>query len=274
MSEQQGGSPGLQPPDAHGSAQGAQRRWTRLLTRVLAAATFGAAGFLAVTSSVSADGTDLRAERQTDVADLARAQLQHNRELDRDLSKLRGEVNGLLARQLRNDPGGRAQKQASKLEPTAGLTALEGPGLSVTLDDAPVTSRNAKVDPDALVVHQQDIQGVVNALWAGGAEAMMIQGQRIVSTSAVRCVGNTVRVNGWPYSPPYHIEAIGDINGMVEALGESPEVDAYLSYVKDSRYQLGWDLERVPNLTVPAFDGTLNLDHATKRDRDAPSGSR
>ena len=222
-----------------------------------------------MTSSVSAEGTDLRAERQTDVADLARSQLQHNRSLDRDLSKLRADVDELLVRQLGDDNAGSAQKQATNLAPAAGLTAVSGPGVGVTLDDAPQSARSADVDPDGLVVHQQDIQGVVNALWAGGAEAMMIQGQRIISTSAVRCVGNTVRVNGWPYSPPYHIEAIGDVNGMVEALNESPAVDAYLSYVKDSRYQLGWELERVPALNVPAFDGSLNLDYAAKRDAGA-----
>jgi uncharacterized protein YlxW (UPF0749 family) len=238
-------------------------RSTRIMTRFLAAATFGAAGFLGATSAVSAEGTDLRAERQTDVADLARAQVQRNQALDADRADLREEVNDLLNSQLGGGEADRMQKQAEKLAPSAGLTALSGPGVSVTLDDAPVTSRGKDVDPDALVVHQQDIQGVVNALWAGGAEAMTLQGQRIISTSAVRCVGNTVRINGWVYSPPYHIEAIGDAEGMIEALGESPEVDIYRDYA--AKYHLGWSLKNVPNVHVPAFDGPLNLDYAEER---------
>ena len=52
-------------------------------------------------------------------------------------------------------------------------------------------------------MHQQDIQAVVNALWAGGAEAMTIQGQRVISTTGIKCVGNTVVLHGVPYSPPY-----------------------------------------------------------------------
>ena len=81
--------------------------------------------------------------------------------------------------------------------------------VTVTLDDAPSSVAANGIDPDLLVVHQQDIQAVVNALWSGGAEAMTIQDQRVISTTAVKCVGNTV-LHGIPYSPPYVITAIGD----------------------------------------------------------------
>jgi uncharacterized protein YlxW (UPF0749 family) len=239
--------------------------------RFLAAVTFGLAGFLGVTSAVSAAGTDLRAERQTDIADLARSQLQHTRELDAELADLREEVDELLAGQLGDEEARAAQEQAERVAPAAGLTAVTGPGVAVTLDDAPPSARSADVDPDALVVHQQDIQAVANALWAGGAEAMMIQGQRIISTSAIRCVGNSVVLHGIPYPPPYRIEAIGDVDGMVKALETSPQVEAYLSYAKDPRYGLGWKLERLPSVTIPAFDGSLTLDYATSRQVDDAS---
>ena len=65
---------------------------------------------------------------------------------------------------------------------------------------------------------------MVNALWAGGAEAMMLMDQRVISTSAVRCVGNTLILQGRVYSPPYVITAIGDQDGMKQALDQSPEV--------------------------------------------------
>lgn len=263
MGEQRAGPPARPAAGSGETTADPTSRSTRIMTRFLAAATFGAAGFLGATSAVSAEGTDLRAERQTDVADLARAQVQRNRTLDADRAELEKEVNDLLNSQLGGVNADRMQKQAEKLAPTAGLTALSGPGVSVTLDDAPVSSRSDDVDPDALVVHQQDIQGVVNALWAGGAEAMTLQGQRIISTSAVRCVGNTVRINGWVYSPPYRIEAIGDAEGMVEALGESPEVDIYRDYA--AKYHLGWSLKTSAHIDVPAFDGPLNLDYAEER---------
>jgi len=228
--------------------------------RVLAGATFGFAGFLAVTSWVNAEGTDLRAERQANIADLARSQIQHNKQLDAELVELREEVDELLERRLGGPNVDRAQRRARELEPTAGLTALVGPGVSVTLDDVPANRRPANVDPDDLIVHQQDLQGVVNALWAGGAEAMTLQGQRIISTSAVRCVGNTVVINGIPYSPPYTIEAIGDPERLVRALGDSPAVDTYRDYA--ARYGLGWSLKTSSTIRVPAFDGSLSLDYA------------
>lgn len=71
---------------------------------------------------------------------------------------------------------------------------------------------------DDVVVHQQDVQAVVNALWAAGAEAMTIQDQRVIATSAVRCVGNTLILQGRVYSPPYVITAIGDIGSLRSGL--------------------------------------------------------
>ena len=75
-------------------------------------------------------------------------------------------------------------------------TAVVGPGIQVTMTDAPRDvdgNYPVGVDPDDLVIHQQDVQAAVNAMWAGGAEAMMIMDQRVLTTSAVRCIGNTSR---------------------------------------------------------------------------------
>ena len=96
---------------------------------------------------------------------------------------------------------------------TPALTPVRGPGLVVTLNDA---QRDAEgrfprdASPDDLVVHQQDIEAVLNALWSAGAEGIQMQDQRIIGTSAPRCVGNTLLLNGRTYSPPYVITAIGD----------------------------------------------------------------
>ena len=95
---------------------------------------------------------------------------------------------------------------ADPLAVDAGLDPMRGPGLVVTLNDA---QRDAEgrfprdASPDDLVVHQQDIQAVLNALWSAGAEGIQMQDQRIIGTSAPRCVGNTLLLNGRTYSPPY-----------------------------------------------------------------------
>ena len=106
-----------------------------------------------------------------------------------------------------------ARAGVDALEPAAGLVPVVGPGLRVSMSDAPRDSDGnypAGVDPDDLVIHQQDVQAAVNALWAGGAEAMMIMDQRVLTTSAVRCIGNTLLLQGRTYSPPFVITAIGD----------------------------------------------------------------
>ena len=174
------------------------------------------AGLLIVASALNARGTDLRPARNTDLVSLLQAQSRRNAELTERATALRAEVDGLSAGQSdQTDLGSRLAERQS----VAGLTAVSGPAVTVTLDDAPETVTGTGIDPDLLVVHQQDIQAVVNALWSGGAEAMTIQDQRVVSTTGIKCVGNTVVLHGVPYAPPYVITAIGDQEQLRAALG-------------------------------------------------------
>lgn len=126
------------------------------------------------------------------------------------------------------------------------LPEVWGPGVTVTLDDSPlwetmVDDSGSAANINDYVVHQQDVEAVVNALWAGGAEAMMIQDQRVLSNSAVICSGNVLMLQGRQYSPPFTISAIGPVDGMLDALGESTAVNTYKEYV--SAFGLGWDVE-------------------------------
>jgi uncharacterized protein YlxW (UPF0749 family) len=143
----------------------------------------------------------------------------------------------------------------------AGLTAVRGPGLTVTLDDAPKQIQESAGSQVAnAIVHQQDIQAVANALWAGGAEAMTIQGQRVVSTTGIKCVGNTVLLHGVTYSPPYVISAIGDQQALRASLAASPYIQAYLQAVAE--WQLGWKVTAAQQLKAPAFRGSTELRYA------------
>jgi len=115
---------------------------------------------------------------------------------------------------------------------------------------------------DDYIVHQQDLEGVINALWQGGAEAMMIMDQRVIGTSAVRCVGNVLSLQGRTYSPPYSISAVGDIDGMTRALAESEPVTIYREYA--DQLGLGFDVTvGEAEMTFPPYEGTLGLRFAT-----------
>ena len=213
------------------------------------------AGLMMTTAAINSRGHDLRPERDTDMATLVRSQASHNAALQKEAAGLRAQVEDLS--KANQTPGVTSSviSSASALAPSVGLGAVSGKALRVTLDDAPLSENPDGVDANMLVVHQQDIQMVVNTLWSGGAEAMTIQGQRVISTTAVKCVGNTVVLHGVAYAPPYVIEAIGDLNAMQKALDTSEAVRIYKEYV--SAYQLGWSVERAGQVTMPAYTGAV-----------------
>jgi uncharacterized protein YlxW (UPF0749 family) len=145
---------------------------------------------------------------------------------------------------------------------------VRGPGLEVSLNDAPRLGTGAERPgdpaPDDLVVHEQDVLAVINALWAGGAEAVTVMGDRIIATSSVRCVGNTLLLHGAVYSPPFRVAAIGDPGQLAKALADAPGVKVFRSYV--DAYGLGYQVVRHAVVTMPAYDGpiTVGAGHAMR----------
>ena len=133
----------------------------------------------------------------------------------------------------------------------AGVDAIAGPGLRVTLDDSD-RKQSPTGNVNDLVFHSQDVQAVVNALWRAGAEAVAINGQRLVSTSAVLCVGNTLLLNGTVHSPPYVVTAIG-------AVGERFDADRLVRRLHDDAdaFGLRFSVSSESDLRVPAFDGAV-----------------
>lgn len=216
-------------------------------------------GLLMTVSAIAARGTDLRSDREADMRDLIVSQGRRNEELQHQSARLTEQVSELTGAANADDGQDRALAEAQAV---AGLSELHGPGVRVTLNDAPVDVKPAGVDDDALVVHQQDIQAVVNALWDGGAEAMTIQGQRVISTTGIKCVGNTVVLHGVPHAPPYVIEAIGDQAAMQASLDSNPSIQIYRQYV--AAYRLGYKVDHEGDLTAPEFSGSVTLTSATK----------
>jgi uncharacterized protein YlxW (UPF0749 family) len=217
-------------------------------------------GALFVVSAANSDGTDLRPGRYTDLASLVKDEADQYDALRQQVSDLDSQVQALSASMSDRDVN-RYHRKIAELKDPAGLEPRSGPGVTITLSDAPEDVINSSTgNLNLLVVHQQDIQAVANALWAGGAEAMTIQGQRVVSTTGIRCVGNSVVLNDVPYAPPYRISAIGPTADMLDAVNASPFVDLYLQYV--DAYQLGWDVQVESNIDMPGFAGSTGLRYA------------
>ncbi len=220
-----------------------------------------AAGLLFATSGSAARGTDLRSEA-ADLPDLIRERTAENSETEDRVRRVRSDVNSLSEQSSTSAARRKVDRLTSKRAESAGLTPVSGPSVTVSLDDAPLEAEEIPegYTVDDVVVHQQDVQGVVNALWRGGAEAMQIMDQRVVSTSAVRCVGNTLILQGRVYSPPFTITAVGDPDELKQALDEDPSVNIYRQYV--DAVGLGYEVTEQEKSTLPAFAGQVQLEHA------------
>jgi uncharacterized protein YlxW (UPF0749 family) len=215
-------------------------------------------GILLVVSAKTSGGTDLRGSDLLEMPDLVRAEERRVQHLAAQVDELKTEVDS-LTKSRGDDETRRVQEQFEELRPTAGMTPVQGPGLTVTLDDAPRPVDRQELAPNThiedYIVHQGDLEAVMNALWAGGAEALMVMDQRIGSTSTVRCVGSVLLLEGRQYSPPYKISAIGDPAALQAALDQSNAVADYRFYA--DRLGLGYEVESVETITMPAYEGAL-----------------
>ena len=229
------------------------------------------AGFGFATSAQDSRGTNLRAPGTANLADLVGSAEAQVKRAEARVTDLQQQVSASAARAGEGDSRvAAAQQRVQPLLAPAGLTAVHGSGIAVILDDAdtnadgtgigPGGASDVGVDPNQLVVHQSDLQAVVNALWAGGAEAMTIAGQRVIATSAVRCVGNTLLLNGDVYSPPFRVSAIGPYGAMQRALGASPGVRLFQQAA--AYYGLGYTAESESDLHLPAYRGSISLEYA------------
>ncbi len=226
---------------------------------------FMLAGLIFWTSFSVSGGSNIRTDDSLlQMSDLIRDRGRENARLEATAAQLRTEVQQLRERDAGADPAGAERLAAQEAE--AGLEEITGDGLTVTLTDAPPDAVPLLPDvrdprPDDLVIHQQDLQAVVNALWAGGAEGIQVMDQRLISTSAVRCVGNTLILQGQLYSPPYVVTAVGDTDRLREALDTSPAIELYQLYVE--AYGLGWQVDQRSSVTLPGYTGSTELQHAT-----------
>ena len=240
------------------SSPGRRRAW-RVATPVVVLLIGG----LFAVSAEQSDGFDLRGGRLTDLASVVRAERDEAGELTARAAALNDEVEA-LSTELGDRSVARAQDEIATLVDPAGLTEKSGTAVQVTLDDAPEEARLAyDGDPNDLVVHQQDIQAVANAMWNAGAEAVTIQGQRLISTTGIKCEGNQVTLHGIPYSPPYVIVGIGDQAAMESELTTDPILATYRDYTLVPGGGVSWDMARLDSAVAPAYDGLLDLTYAT-----------
>lgn len=156
----------------------------------------------------------------------------------------------------RNQLDGKMANRVDRLAAQAGTSALAGPGLVVELDDSSQTPPEGD-DSAAYRIYDADIQHVVNALFASGAEAVAVNGNRVVATTPIRLAGDTIVVNFRPLDSPYEIVAIGADRDDFEATLIAKQFDRW-----SELFGLHFELRSSDDLSVPPFVGRLRLQYA------------
>ncbi|HEY3247289.1 MAG TPA: DUF881 domain-containing protein [bacterium] len=231
-------------------------RWQVALTLV-----FVVAGFLVVTQIrnelLIRQQLRVPSQRLEELAFVLHEQERQREALERQIVVLRDQVRAYEVGTLQ----GRTKltqlgMQLDQLRLFAGFTAVEGPGVQIELRDSPNRLRPGD-DPNTVILHYTDLQAVANELFASGAEALAINGERVVATTGLNCVGTTILCNIKRVAPPYRLVAIGPVDAMMAYL-QRP------SGAVETLRAFGFPVELVrgAHLTVPAYRGSYRFTFA------------
>ena len=177
----------------------------------------------------------------------------------RRIAALRAQINALESTAAQRSAATQAlQNQVADLRAHAGLTAMHGPGVEADLKNGvPAPSQGGHA---GYLVNFQDVQDVVNLLFAQGAEGIAVDGRRITPLSAFSgSEGQVVIDQGPPLSSPIKVVAVGDRNRMVSALNDRsalPDIRA-----REVQFQLGLTFTGSPDVALPAYDSSLRIPH-------------
>lgn len=143
----------------------------------------------------------------------------------------------------------------------AGVSAVKGPGITVKLDDSAAIEKIAidagYYNSNVYIIHDTDIMSIINELRVAGAEAFSVNGQRVIATTAIRCVGPLIQINGINLSAPFTVTAIGNPDTLVGSLNLRGGI---ISEVKAA--QIDVTIEKHDEVTIPAYDKVIDYKFA------------
>jgi len=173
-----------------------------------------------------------------------------NVELEKELSDYKVRLERMVKRPQSKD----FQRLFDEIKMIAGTVAVHGPGIVVVLRDSPLRtpSESQEVVNDH-IIHDYDIRGIVNDLFVAGAEAISVNGQRLIATSSIRCVGPVVLVNSTQVAPPFIIKVIGKPETLEGAL-KLPMGTADALFLLDMI-----EVTKEPDIVVPAYTGSTRF---------------
>lgn len=219
-------------------------------------------GFLLTTGLTAGRQAALEQDaRKTQLVALVQARQDRTAALAQRLEQLRAEVTaaeqsaGTLAAPNLN-------RQLEQVEAITGLTALAGPGVRVTFSDAAGTCSTGRVED--CQIQDVDLQLATNILWGSGAEAVAINGERLITTTAIRSAGSSILINYRVLTSPYVVEAIGNPSALQDEFLNSELAEDF--GVWRDVFGLGFAVEGLDELTVPPYTGSVRLRTAANPD--------
>lgn len=192
-------------------------------------------------------------QRAQELTEKIRSMQEKRDELQLKIKELRNQLDRAIARPQLN----KMKAELDNARMHAGMVALAGPGVEVVLNDSNLPLKQGQ-NPNLYVLHDEDISNVLNELKASGAEALAINGNRLISTSEVRCTGPTVLVNkNVRLAPPFKIAAIGDPETLESGLMMPGGV---VDLLKSWGIQVA--IKKMDKVVVPAYKGAVPLGYA------------
>lgn len=192
-------------------------------------------------------------QRAEELSVLLQVSEDENNTLKQEVTTLRGKIAEMTAGA---DQAQTLKEEMQKAMMLAGLSAVKGPGVTVEMTDSDKPAQQGQ-DPNVFLIHERDIQDVVNAIFAAGAEAISVNGQRFVSTTEIVCAGNVIMINGSRVAPPFIILAIGDPKVLEAGLTMRGGVVDSLKF-----WGIGIKIKQEQEITVPEFQGALDFHFA------------
>ncbi|GAA4603157.1 DUF881 domain-containing protein [Actinoallomurus liliacearum] len=237
--------PGYEAAAARRAATGVRRgragRWARLLAGTLIIGLLGAVAVVQVRR-----GEPVAQRQRRALLGQIRQRTAEDDGLQRQADRLRRQTDGLRRAGLaRSDAGRTARQEMDGLAAAAAVGPVHGAGLTVVLDDS-----HTRGDPQDGRVSDQDMQRLVNALWAAGATAVAVNGQRMAATTAIRFAGDAILVDYRPLSRPYTVTALGDPGGLERSFSGSVAARSFRTL--KAAFGIRFDIRQEDSVRLPA----------------------
>lgn len=223
--------------------------------------------FLIALQFKSVTVNNAQSQQQNLRADELLGELKKEREQNEDLQKQLNAYQNDIA-QYREDAEQNSDyskflsEQLKRAELMAGFVDVKGPGITITMSDIDNRkSADAVLSASETLIHDEDLRRVINELCAAGAEAICVNDSRIISTSAVRCVGPTILVNDMKMAPPYVIKAIGKADQLEAAMNLNGGV---IDNMKVWGFTIA--ISKSDELFIPKYSGAVNFSSAVAAD--------